>query len=193
MKTKNKYDKYLNHDVNFERFKEFVRESKVGTLNPDKNIQQAILGLIGEWGEVADILKKHIFQGHKMDKDHLIEELGDCCWYGMLLIEESKLDTHVIFYKNWRVNSSSYHSMSDIIGLISNGSRCIGELCKILDYYTNHGVALAALDCIRSIFWCIETVGNLYGCTLFDIFANNVKKISIRYPDGFSINNSINR
>ena len=128
-----------------------------------------------------------------MDKDHLIEELGDCCWYGMLLIEESKLDTHVIFYKNWRVNSSSYHSMTDIIGLISNGSRCIGELCKILDYYTNHGVALAALDCIRSIFWCIETVGNLYGCTLFDIFANNVKKISIRYPDGFSVNNSINR
>ena len=193
MKMKNKYDKYLNHDVNFERFKEFVRESKVGTLNPDKNIQQAILGLIGEWGEVADILKKHIFQGHKMDKDHLIEELGDCCWYGMLLIEESKLDTHVIFYKNWRVNSSSYYSMTDIIGLISNGSRCIGELCKILDYYTNHGVALAALDCIRSIFWCIETVGNLYGCTLFDIFANNVKKISIRYPDGFSVNNSINR
>ena len=60
---KNKYDKYLNYDVNFERFKEFVRESKVGTLNPDKNIQQAMLGLIGEWGEVADIFKKHIFIG----------------------------------------------------------------------------------------------------------------------------------
>ena len=95
MKMKNKYDKYLNRDINFERFKEFVRESKVGTLNPDTNIQQAILGLIGEWGEVADILKKHIFQGHKIDKDHLIEELGDCCWYGMLLIDEAKLDTVV--------------------------------------------------------------------------------------------------
>ena len=190
---KNKYDKYLNYDVNFERFKEFVGESKVGTLKPDKNIQQAMLGLIGEWGEVSDIFKKHIFQGHEMDKDHLIEELGDCCWYGMLLIEESKLDTHIIFYKNWRVNSSSYHSMSDIIGLISNGSRCIGELCNILDYYTNHWLSLVSLDCIRSIFGCIETVGNLYGCRLFDIFANNVKKISIRYPDGFNINNSINR
>ena len=59
---KNKYEKYLNHEVNFERFKEFVRESKVGTLNPDKNLQQAILGLIGEWGEVADILKKNMIQ-----------------------------------------------------------------------------------------------------------------------------------
>ena len=43
---RNKYEKYLNHEVNYERFKEFVRESKVGTLNPDKNLQQAILGLI---------------------------------------------------------------------------------------------------------------------------------------------------
>lgn len=190
---RNKYEKYLNHEVNFERLKEFVGESKVGTLNPDKNIQQAILGLIGEWGEVADILKKHIFQGHKLDKDHLIEELGDCCWYGMLLIDELKLDTHLIFYDNWRVNSSSYQNMSDIIGLISNGSKCIGELCGLLDYYTNHASSLASLDCIRSIFWCIESVGNLHGCTLFDIFTNNVKKISTRYPDGFSVQNSINR
>lgn len=190
---RNKYEKYLNHEVNFERFKEFVGESKVGTLNPDKNIQQAILGLIGEWGEVADILKKHIFQGHKMDRDHLIEELGDCCWYGMLLIDEAKLDTHVIFYENWRVHSSSHQNMSDIVGLISNGSRCIGELCGLLDCYKNYISTLQSLDYIRSIFWCIESVANLHGCTLFDIFANNVKKISTRYPEGFSITNSINR
>ena len=189
----NKYEKYLNQEVNFERFKEFVRESKVGTLNPDKNIQQAILGLIGEWGEVADILKKHIFQGHKMDKDHLIEELGDCCWYGMLLIDEAKLDTHVIFYDNWRVNYSSYQNMSDIVGLISNGSKSIGELCGLLEYYMHHVSTLATIDCIRSIFWSIESVANLHGCTLFDIFTNNIKKISTRYPDGFSVQNSINR
>lgn len=190
---RNKYEKYLNHELNFERFKEFVSESKVGTLNPDKNIQQAILGLIGEWGEVADILKKHIFQGHKMDKDHLIEELGDCCWYGMLLIDEAKLDTHVIFYENWRVNYSSYQNMSDVIGLIANGSRAIGKLCSLLHHCSNNRLPLVSLDCIRSIFWCIESVANLNGCTLFDIFNNNVKKISTRYPEGFSVQNSINR
>lgn len=189
----NKYEKYFNHEVNFERFKEFVGESKIGTLNPEKNIQQAILGLIGEWGEVADILKKHIFQGHKMDKDHLIEELGDCCWYGMLLIDEAKLDTHVIFYENWRVNYSSYQNMSDVIGLIANGSRAIGKLCSLLHHCSNNRLPLVSLDCIRSIFWCIESVSNLNGCTLFDIFDNNVKKISTRYPDGFSVQNSINR
>lgn len=40
-----------------------------------------VLGLCGESGECADIVKKHLFQGHTLDTDHLIEELGDVAWY----------------------------------------------------------------------------------------------------------------
>jgi len=39
------------------------------------------LGLTGESGEVADLLKKHCFQGHSLDKQHIAEELGDIAWY----------------------------------------------------------------------------------------------------------------
>lgn len=39
------------------------------------------LGLAGESGEVADAIKKAIYQGHVLDADHLKEELGDICWY----------------------------------------------------------------------------------------------------------------
>lgn len=39
------------------------------------------LGLCGEAGEVADIIKKHTFQGHKLDNEHIAEELGDVAWY----------------------------------------------------------------------------------------------------------------
>lgn len=39
------------------------------------------LGLAGESGEVADHLKKYIFQGHELDKQHLSKELGDISWY----------------------------------------------------------------------------------------------------------------
>ena len=40
-----------------------------------------VLGLCGESGECADIVKKHIFQGHELDAEHLAKELGDVAWY----------------------------------------------------------------------------------------------------------------
>ena len=55
------------------------------TLNKDipqkELIVNAALGLSGEVGEVNDLLKKHMFQGHELHKDDLINELGDIAWY----------------------------------------------------------------------------------------------------------------
>ena len=43
------------------------------------------LGLTGEAGEVADLIKKFTFHGHDLDRDELVKELGDVCWYVALL------------------------------------------------------------------------------------------------------------
>ncbi|EAC4811665.1 nucleotide pyrophosphohydrolase [Listeria monocytogenes] len=39
------------------------------------------LGIAGEAGEVADLIKKYAFHGHDLDKDALTKELGDVLWY----------------------------------------------------------------------------------------------------------------
>lgn len=39
------------------------------------------VGLAGEAGEIADLVKKHVFHGHDLDRDHALEELGDILWY----------------------------------------------------------------------------------------------------------------
>ena len=44
-------------------------------------ILNGVLGLTGEAGECADIVKKYKFQGHELDKEHLKDELGDVLWY----------------------------------------------------------------------------------------------------------------
>ena len=41
----------------------------------------SVLGLCGESGEVADIVKKFRFQGHDIDIEHIAKELGDIAWY----------------------------------------------------------------------------------------------------------------
>jgi Predicted pyrophosphatase len=54
-------------------------------LNPalkDKDILlNSVMGLCGESGEAIDIVKKWLCQGHELDKEHLIKELGDVAWY----------------------------------------------------------------------------------------------------------------
>ncbi len=39
------------------------------------------LGVAGEAGEVADIIKKHVGHGHPLDREKLVKELGDVLWY----------------------------------------------------------------------------------------------------------------
>lgn len=43
-----------------------------------------LIGLNGESGEAIDILKKHLFKGHELDKEKLALELGDIAWYLVL-------------------------------------------------------------------------------------------------------------
>ena len=54
-------------------------------LNPDivprDVLLNALMGLCGESGEAIDLMKKHLFQGHELDRDKLIKELGDVAWY----------------------------------------------------------------------------------------------------------------
>jgi NTP pyrophosphatase (non-canonical NTP hydrolase) len=39
------------------------------------------LGIAGEAGEVADLLKKSLYHGHELSIDKLRKELGDVLWY----------------------------------------------------------------------------------------------------------------
>ena len=51
------------------------------TLGPKSQMLNSALGMCGEAGEFADLIKKHAFQGHDLDVIHLKKELGDVCWY----------------------------------------------------------------------------------------------------------------
>ena len=44
-------------------------------------LENGLMGLNGEAGEAIDLLKKHLFQGHPLDREHLAKELGDVAWY----------------------------------------------------------------------------------------------------------------
>lgn len=74
----------------------------------DQRLINAALGLVGEGGEIADSIKKYAFQGHDLDKDHLIKELGDVLWY--VALAATALDTNLsdIMAKNVAKLKSRY-------------------------------------------------------------------------------------
>ena len=55
------------------------------TLNPKLSkkdvLINGVMGLCGESGEAIDIVKKHLAQGHDLDREALVRELGDVAWY----------------------------------------------------------------------------------------------------------------
>ena len=55
------------------------------TLNPalsQKDVLiNGVMGLCGESGEAIDIVKKQLAQGHELDREKLVKELGDIAWY----------------------------------------------------------------------------------------------------------------
>lgn len=57
----------------------------MATLNPSLSkrdvLINGVMGLCGESGEAIDIVKKHLAQGHELDREALIKELGDVAWY----------------------------------------------------------------------------------------------------------------
>lgn len=59
-----------------------IVEATAKTMAPQKEqLQEISMGLVGELGEVVDVLKKHLFHSHTIDEDHLKEELGDILFY----------------------------------------------------------------------------------------------------------------
>ncbi len=61
------------------------QELAMTTLNPALSkkdvLINSVMGLCGESGEAIDIVKKWLAQGHDLDKERLIKELGDIAWY----------------------------------------------------------------------------------------------------------------
>ncbi len=61
------------------------QRAAMALLNPALTKSDAlvngVMGLCGESGECIDLVKKHLHQGHGLDKEALKKELGDVAWY----------------------------------------------------------------------------------------------------------------
>ena len=50
-------------------------------LTHEERLANAAMGMTGEAGEVCDIIKKHLHQGHELNVAKVLDECGDVMWY----------------------------------------------------------------------------------------------------------------
>jgi len=106
--------------MNLNEYQKLAQRTANPKLDKEKKLINAALGLGGESGEVQDVIKKHLAQGHALNVEKIVDEAGDVLWY-------------------------------------------LAELAEVL------------------------------GTTLDEIAAHNIKKLTQRYPEGFSTERSVNR
>jgi len=74
------------------------------TLNPSLSkrdvLINGVMGLCGEAGEAIDLVKKHLAQGHELDREKLIGELGDVAWYLAEVATVLDVDLETVLSRN---------------------------------------------------------------------------------------------
>lgn len=77
-----------------------VKKTCRNDLPKEERIKNALFGLNGEAGEVIDLFKKHFYQGHELDINHVIEELGDVLYYVCWVLNELDSDFAEAAFEN---------------------------------------------------------------------------------------------
>lgn len=71
-----------------------------GKLDDHERATQAVMGLVGETGELVDAMKKWLYHDHGLPTPYLVEELGDILWYVSELCSCFDLNLSVVAYYN---------------------------------------------------------------------------------------------
>ncbi len=83
----------------YQRLAARTRTSSHGALDPNSMCCNA-LGLAGESGEAVDLIKKHLFHGHPLDRVKLVKEIGDTLWYLASIASDLGVDLSEVAAQN---------------------------------------------------------------------------------------------
>ncbi|NFA98010.1 nucleotide pyrophosphohydrolase [Clostridium botulinum] len=85
--------------MNFKEYQEKALRTKCTYTDNIDQLINGVMGLTGESGEVIDIVKKFMYQGHELNHNKLIDELGDVLWYINLIADAINVDLeHIAKY-----------------------------------------------------------------------------------------------
>ncbi len=89
-----------NEPLNLKEYQSLANRSAGAGGDGERRLMVAALGLAGEAGEFANLVKKMTAHGHPFDQEALADELGDVLWYLAEAATASGLDLESIAREN---------------------------------------------------------------------------------------------
>lgn len=120
-------------------------------------------GILGEAGEVMDLLKKEVFHGQVVPRQRFVEELGDLLWYIALIpdgVDTGHANIHVEDLRPFLDVRADAIAFIMVRAAEGNSSDYMMSLLK-------------------------EALPN-FGATIEEVMEANIAKLERRYKDGFS-------
>lgn len=180
---------------------EAVKRTANETDSPSSDLQNCIISLWGELGEVANLVKKQHFHGHDIDVETYVSELGDCLWYTAWItdlcwkqIEAAgrggfMLGTVVESWEQAKIREPREVSLPRLYTCLQECFRTALRL-RYDSLFTR-----PTLGCITELWSQLSALSGQLGVRghLSDIAAENIIKLKKRYPSGFTVEASVNR
>lgn len=159
------WEEYLRESARFEN-KELTKHDLE---------DNAIFGLVGEFGELCDLYKKIWFHGHPEDREHILKECGDVLWYLALYCRCRGLTISTY-------GELQYSSVKIALTL---------AMYRLLQLLSPDGAD--EMTAARDLYRDIDFVIRCNGSSIEEVLDMNIAKLSARYPDGFSTEASLYR
>ena len=137
----------------------------------EKNLEHMHLGIISEFGELADAYKKHLAYGKPLDMVNVSEEIADIVWY--IANEATFMGVRLA---NLTDVGYSEGFISDLIELT--------RLCCAASY--PHSFKFTHIKSFALSLGLSEA-------DFYKALENNIEKLKVRYPEKFTTENALNR
>ena len=177
--------------MDYKWYQESAQRTSSTKTNEEK-ILNARLGLMGETGELADLLKKYKFQSGdnpELPREKIVEEIGDVCWYIAEAFTGIGQDMQKAVDMEWEkaINASWYEkSMCDLIFTVHH---VVDGIMGYLDQPFPYASVLMLVQLMR----LLDILASICRSSLTEVLEANIAKLKKRYPDGFDAERSINR
>lgn len=159
--------------MNITQYQELAKRTMNCNLTKSQRRNNWRYGLMGEFGELVDLLKKERFHGHPRVKEPMVKEIGDVFWY-MAAIESEECRVLQV-----AINKSLPELDTDT--LIKRTHAAISKLVLGDDQYMSIVMSGILEICRR------------YEINPEEVLKTNIAKLEERYPEEFSTEDSIKR